>query len=67
MATYIVTVHHSDRYELDTDTSAEALDIAKDCVADNYGAIYFDNATFNVVRVDIPQAGDLTDAGMAGE
>jgi hypothetical protein len=52
---------------LDTDTSAEALDIAKDCVADNYGAIYFDNATFNVVRVDIPQAGDLTDAGMAGE
>ena len=67
MATYIVNVKHADAYELDTDTSDEALNIAKDCVADNYGALYFDNATFDVVRIDIPQVGDLTDAGMAGE
>lgn len=67
MGTYLVSVYHTDRYELDTDTAEQALDIAKDCVADNYGGLYFDNAAFNVVRVDIPQAGDLTDAGLAGE
>ena len=67
MGTYLVSVYHTDRYELDTDTAEQALDIAKDCVADNYGGLYFDNAAFNVVRVYIPQAGDLTDAGLAGE
>lgn len=67
MGTYIVSVQHADRYELEADTAEQALDIAKDCVADNYGSLYFDAATFSTTRVDIPQAGDLTDAGMAGE
>jgi hypothetical protein len=67
MGTYIVSVYHTDRYELGADTSAQALSIAKDCVADNYGGLYFENAAFDVMRVDIPQAGDLTDAGLAGE
>ena len=67
MATYIITVYHSDRYELEADTKEKALKVARDCVVDNYGYVYLDNASFNPVRVDIPQAGDLTDAGLAGE
>jgi hypothetical protein len=67
MATYVVSVYHAEKYELEADTAAEALNIAKDCVADNYGGLYFDNAAFDVLRIDIPQAGDLTDAGLAGE
>lgn len=67
MGAYIVSVYHTDRYELDADTAAQALDIAKDCVIDNYGGLYLDNAAFDAIRVDIPQVGDLTDAGLAGE
>jgi hypothetical protein len=67
MGRYLVSVYHTDKYELDADTAQQALDIAKDCIVDNYGGLYLDNAAFNPVRIDIPQAGDLTDAGMAGE
>ena len=67
MPTYIVSVEHTDRYELDADTQEQALEIARDCVVDNYGYLYLDNALFNPVRLDVPFAGDLTDAGMAGE
>jgi hypothetical protein len=67
VSTYLVSVYHTDRYELDADTAEEALKVARDCVVDNYGYLYLDNAAFNPVRVDIPQAGDLTDAGLAGE
>jgi hypothetical protein len=56
-----------DRYELDATNAIEAIKIAKDCVADNYGSQYLDGATFDAIRIDIPQAGDLTDAGLAGE
>jgi hypothetical protein len=67
MGTYIVYVQHRDRYELDATDTTEAIKVAKDCVADNYGSQYLDGATFDVLRIDIPQAGDLTDAGLAGE
>lgn len=67
MGTYLVSVYHTEKYELEADTAEEALGVARDCVVDNYGNLYLDNAAFNPVRVDIPQAGDLTDAGMAGE
>lgn len=67
MATYIIDVRHRDRYELDADNASEAIKVAKDCVADNYGSQYLDGATFDAIRIDIPQAGDLTDAGLAGE
>lgn len=67
MATYIVNVHHSESYELEADTAEQAMKVARNCIEDNYGYLYLDNATFNPVRIDIPQAGDLTDAGLAGE
>ncbi len=67
MGTYIVTVQHMDRYELEANSQEQALRIARDCASDNYGYLYLDNAVFNPVRIDIPQAGDLTDAGLAGE
>ena len=67
MGTYIVDVRHMDRYEIEADTADEAINRAKDCVAYNYGALYFDGATFDAIRINPPQAGDLTDAGMAGE
>jgi hypothetical protein len=56
-----------DRYELDADNATEAIKIAKECVMDNYGALYLENATFDAIRINIPQSGDLTDAGLAGE
>jgi len=65
--TYMVDVHHRDRYSLTATTAAEAIKIAQNCAVDNYGNAYLYDATFDVVRVDIPQAGDLTDAGLAGE
>jgi hypothetical protein len=67
MATYIVGVQHTDRYELDAETQEQALSIARDCIVDNYGYLYLDNAILNPVRIDVPFAGDLTDAGLAGE
>ena len=67
MATYIVSVQHTDRYELDAETQEQALSIARNCVVDNYGYLYLDSALFNPVRIDVPFAGDLTDAGLAGE
>ena len=67
MGTYIIYVQHRDRYELDATNTAEAIKIARDCVADNYGSQYLEGATFDSLRIDIPQAGDLTDAGLAGE
>lgn len=67
MNTYIIDVRHMDRYELDADNADEAIKIAKECVMDNYGALYLDGATFDAIRINIPQAGDLTDAGLAGE
>lgn len=66
MSTYIIDVHHRDRYEIEADTADEAIGRAKDCVADNYGALYFDGATFDAIRIDIPTVGDLSDAGMDG-
>jgi hypothetical protein len=56
-----------DRYEIEADTADEAISRAKDCVADNYGALYFDGAIFDAIRIDIPTVGDATDAGVAGE
>ena len=67
MYEYVVSVHHRDRYSLTANTAAEAIKIAQNCAVDNYGNAYLYDATFDVVRVDIPQAGDLTDAGLAGE
>lgn len=67
MGTYIIDVRHMDRYEFEANSADEAIDIAKNCVADNYGALYFDGATFDAIRVDIPIVGDATDAGVAGE
>jgi hypothetical protein len=67
MGTYIIDVRHRDRYEIEADSADKAIDYAKNCVADNYGALYFDNATFDAIRVDIPTVGDATDAGVAGE
>ena len=42
MATYLIDVRHMDRYEIEADTADKAISRAKDCVADNYGALYFD-------------------------
>jgi len=67
MSTYIIDVHHRDSYNLTAGSAAEAVKIAQNCAVDNYGNAYLYDATFDVVRVDIPQAGDLTDAGLAGE
>ena len=67
MYEYVVSVHHRDTYSLTATTAAEAIKIAQNCAVDNYGGAYLYDATFDVVRVDIPQAGDLTDAGLAGE
>ncbi len=67
MFTYMVDVHHRDRYSLTAKSAAEAVKIAQNCAVDNYGNAYLYDATFDIVRVDIPQAGDLTDAGLAGE
>lgn len=67
MNTYIIDVRHMDRYELDADTVTEAMNIAKECVKDNYGALYLDGATFDAIRINIPTVGDATDAGIAGE
>lgn len=67
MGTYLIDVRHMDRYEIEADSADEAIDRAKDCVADNYGALYFDGATFDAIRIDIPTVGDATDAGIAGE
>ena len=67
MATYIIDVRHTDKYELYADSADEAIEVAKNCVKDNYGHAYVTNATFDAIRIDIPQAGDLTDAGLAGE
>ena len=67
MATYIIDVRHMDRYELDATNASEALKIARECVMDNYGALYLDGATFDAIRIDIPTVGDATDAGIAGE
>jgi len=67
MNTYIIDVRHMDKYELYADSADEAIEVAKNCVKDNYGHAYLVGATFDAIRVDIPQVGDLTDAGMAGE
>jgi|TARA_R110000868_G_scaffold39884_1_gene138477 hypothetical protein len=67
MSTFIIDVRHMDRYELDGDSADEAIGVAKRCAVDNYGASYLDGATFDAIRISPPQAGDLTDAGMAGE
>lgn len=67
MGTYIVDVRHVDRYEFLNVNADEAIKIAKDCVRDNYGHAYLDNATFDAIRIDIPTVGDATDAGVAGE
>jgi hypothetical protein len=56
-----------DRYELDADNASEAIKIAKECVMDNYGALYLGSATFDAIRINIPTVGDATDAGIAGE
>jgi hypothetical protein len=66
MATYVIDVHHRDRYEFEADSAAEAINIAKNCVADNYGGYYQDQATFDAIRVDKPAIGDPSDAGMDG-
>lgn len=64
---YIVDVHHRDRYEfVDASTADEAIKIAKNCAIDNYGSAYVDRATFDVIRVDIPTIGDISDTGTEG-
>lgn len=67
MPTYLIDVRHMDRYELHADTADEAIQIAKNCVKDNYGNGYLIGATFDAINMDIPQFGDATDAGVAGE
>jgi hypothetical protein len=67
MSTYIIDVRHMDRYEIDANTADEAIKIAKECVMDNYGSLYFEGATFDAIRISIPTVGDATDAGIAGE
>ena len=66
MPTYIIDVRHKDRYELEADTADEAINIAENCVIDNYGGMYLDGATFDAIRIDIPAIGDMSDAGMDG-
>jgi len=67
MGTYLIDVRHMDRYELFADSADEAIEVAKNCVRDNYGHSYLIGATFDAIRMDIPQFGDATDAGVAGE
>jgi hypothetical protein len=67
MGTYVINVTHKDRYEFEADSAIEAINIVKNCVADNYGGYYEEQATFDAIRIDIPQFGDATDAGIAGE
>ena len=66
MFTYIIDVHHRDKYEIEADSADEAIERAKDCVADNYGGFYEELATFDAIRIDIPEVGDLSDIGMDG-
>jgi hypothetical protein len=63
---YIIDVRHVDRYEIVADTADGAIKVAKDCAIDNYGSLYLEGATFDAIRIDIPQAGDPSDAGMDG-
>jgi len=65
---YIVDVHHRDRYEFDSSMGGadDAIKIAKNCAMDNYGPAYVDRATFDVIRVDIPTIGDMSDTGTEG-
>jgi hypothetical protein len=66
MGTYIIDVHHRDRYKFEANTVDEAIKIAIDCVTDNYGPSYPMMATFDAIRIDIPTIGDMSDAGMEG-
>lgn len=70
MGNYTVVVTITERYDFEKVLNEdEARMIAEDCVFDNFSARLSDNAiiSYNPIRTDIPQAGDLTDAGMAGE
>ena len=67
MGTYLIDIRHTDRYEFEADSAIEAINIAKNCVTDNYGGYYTEQATFDAIRIDIPTVGDATDAGIAGE
>jgi hypothetical protein len=69
MANYTVVVTITERYEFEDVLNAdEARQIAEDCVYDNFTRMS-DNViiSYNPIRTDIPQAGDATDAGIAGE
>ena len=66
MSRYIVDVRHVDRYEFLNVNADEAIKIAKDCVRDNYGHAYLNNASFDAINMDMPTVGDMSDAGMDG-
>jgi hypothetical protein len=70
MATYTVDVTINETYQFDDVLNAEeAIKIAKNCIRDNFKFADYDDTfiSYNAVRTDIPQAGDATDAGIAGE
>ena len=69
MSNYTVVVTITERYELEGVLNEDdALQIAEDCVFDNFSSRLSDNAivSYNTIRTDIPQFGDATDAGVAG-
>lgn len=69
MASYTVNVTINDVYDFDDVLNAdEAIQVAKNCVADNYSRLEDDmHITYSATRTDIPEFGDATDAGIAGE
>lgn len=69
MANYTVMVTITERYEFEDVLNAdEALQIAEDCVFDNFPHLSKDaKVSYNTIRTDIPLFGDATDAGIAGE
>jgi hypothetical protein len=69
MATYTVNVTINERYEFDDVLNAdEAIQIAKNCVRDNFEHLADDTfVSYSAIRTDMPLFGDATDAGIAGE
>jgi hypothetical protein len=68
MAKYTVIVTITERYEFDDVLNAdEAIQIAEDCVSDNFNLSDDASASYRTIRTDIPLFGDATDAGIAGE
>jgi hypothetical protein len=69
MANYTVNVTINEKYEFDDVLNAdEAIQIAKNCVRDNFALLDYDDTfiSYSAIRTDMPLFGDLSDAGMDG-